>query len=160
MRDTTLCFLLRGGKILLAMKKRGFGKGKWNGVGGKAAAGEAVIETAVREAREEIGVALSPSALEKKAELTFVFPAKPEWNRLCHVFFARKWRGEPVESEEMRPQWFSADSLPFDLMWSDDLLWLPRALAGERLKARFHFTQSGGLKAHFIRRFPKGRRFS
>jgi len=33
MRKTTLCYLLRekDTQILLAMKKRGLGKGKWNG---------------------------------------------------------------------------------------------------------------------------------
>jgi hypothetical protein len=31
LRLTTLCYVRREGEILLAMKKRGFGKGKWNG---------------------------------------------------------------------------------------------------------------------------------
>ncbi len=35
MPQTTLCFLLKGDEILLALKKRRFGTGKWNGVGGK-----------------------------------------------------------------------------------------------------------------------------
>ena len=35
MQTETLCLLMRDNEILLAMKKRGFGVGKWNGVGGK-----------------------------------------------------------------------------------------------------------------------------
>ena len=35
MRQSTLCLLLKEKEILLAMKKRGFGAGKCNGVGGK-----------------------------------------------------------------------------------------------------------------------------
>ena len=35
MQQATLCILLNNDKILLAMKKRGFGAGKWNAVGGK-----------------------------------------------------------------------------------------------------------------------------
>jgi hypothetical protein len=31
LRLTTLCYVRREGEILLAMKKRGFGQGKWNG---------------------------------------------------------------------------------------------------------------------------------
>ena len=31
----TLVFLRNGSKVLLGMKKRGFGVGKWNGFGGK-----------------------------------------------------------------------------------------------------------------------------
>jgi hypothetical protein len=30
-----LCLFRKDGQILLAMKKRGFGAGKWNGYGGK-----------------------------------------------------------------------------------------------------------------------------
>ena len=43
----------QGGKeLLLAMKKRGFGAGKWNGVGGKidpAKGDKNIIEAAMRE---------------------------------------------------------------------------------------------------------------
>jgi hypothetical protein len=36
MRQTTLVFVFNEkNQILLAMKKRGFGEGKWNGAGGK-----------------------------------------------------------------------------------------------------------------------------
>eukprot|EP00056_Hartaetosiga_gracilis_P017259 m.6783 g.6783 ORF g.6783 m.6783 type:complete len:151 (-) comp5533_c0_seq1:454-906(-) len=39
-------------RILLGMKKRGFGKGKFNGFGGKLEKGETVEEAAVRELQE------------------------------------------------------------------------------------------------------------
>ena len=34
-KHLTLVFLRDGSKVLLGMKKRGFGAGKWNGFGGK-----------------------------------------------------------------------------------------------------------------------------
>ena len=75
MRQATLCFLLRerdgGPEVLLALKKQGFGQGKWNGIGGKVDAGERVQEAARREVAEEIGVEVGP--LEKVALLTFCF---------------------------------------------------------------------------------------
>ena len=42
LRNVTLCYLLdkKTGKVLIAMKKRGFGAGKLNGVGGKVEKGE------------------------------------------------------------------------------------------------------------------------
>lgn len=43
-------------KILLGMKKRGFGAGRWNGFGGKVLSGETIEETAKREIREEAGI--------------------------------------------------------------------------------------------------------
>ncbi len=59
MKHTTLLFLLKDNHILLAMKKRGFGAGRWNGVGGKIEAGETIVQAAVRECFEEIGVRAS-----------------------------------------------------------------------------------------------------
>ena len=52
----TLVLLREGTKVLLGMKKRGFGVGKWNGFGGKVEAGETVVEAAAREVNEECGL--------------------------------------------------------------------------------------------------------
>ena len=77
MKDTTLCLLVREGEVLLAMKKRGFGAGRWNGVGGKCLPGETIEQATVREAEEEIGVKINPVHLEKVATLSFYFPSRP-----------------------------------------------------------------------------------
>jgi hypothetical protein len=44
----TLLFARRPGQVLLGMKKRGFGAGKWNGFGGKIEAEETCEQAAVR----------------------------------------------------------------------------------------------------------------
>ncbi|MCR4311349.1 MAG: 8-oxo-dGTP diphosphatase [Candidatus Taylorbacteria bacterium] len=143
MKQTTLCFLVRKGEVLLAMKKRGFGVGKFNGVGGKVESGESVVQATIREAEEEIGVRIKQADAKQKAHLTFFFEGKPEWNQECHVFVVSKWASDPVETDEMRPEWFQVQNLPFDGMWIDDPLWLPRVLRGESLKASFVFDQEG-----------------
>ena len=56
MQEETLCFLTNNDKILLAMKKRGFGVGKWNGVGGKIKKEESIEQAVQRETKEEIMV--------------------------------------------------------------------------------------------------------
>lgn len=38
----TLVLVVQPGKVLLGMKKRGFGAGKWNGFGGKVEPGETI----------------------------------------------------------------------------------------------------------------------
>lgn len=135
---TTLCFPIRNGEILLGMKRRGFGAGKWNGFGGKVQPDESMLDAVARELREESG--LTAQRLEKVAEL--VFDDAPD-NKLieCHVFFAHEFSGTPTESDEMSPlRWFAKDDLPFALMWSDDELWLPSCLAGERIRAEYSFA--------------------
>lgn len=145
MRKATLCFLLRetsvGQEVLLAMKKRGFGQGKWNGVGGKVD-DESIELAAKRETNEEIGVEIVDP--ERVAILTFYFtdPEFQKWDQEVHVFIVRDWKGEPAESEEMKPQWYKYDDVPYDSMWADDEFWLPRVLVGERLKATFTFSDS------------------
>ena len=44
----TLAFIRDGDQLLLGMKKRGFGAGKWNGFGGKVDPGETILQGAVR----------------------------------------------------------------------------------------------------------------
>ena len=67
--ETTLALLRRENEILFGEKKRGFGKGKFNGVGGKIEQGETVEEAMIRETYEEIGV--RPTKFEKVGEITF-----------------------------------------------------------------------------------------
>lgn len=50
----TLCVLVNDDRVLLGMKKRGFGVGRWNGFGGKLELHETVEEAARREIFEEV----------------------------------------------------------------------------------------------------------
>lgn len=137
----TLCFLLREGEVLLGLKKIGFGKGKWNGIGGKVEEGETLLMSAVREINEEIHVLVKEEHLKKKAELLFRFTDEGGVSTEMegHVYLVREWIGEPAESDEMSPKWFKQNALPFSDMWEDDLHWLPEVLSEERLRGTFNF---------------------
>ncbi len=146
LRDATLMFLIKKEQgaitdICLAMKKRGFGIGRWNGVGGKVDKQDKTVEDgAKRETKEEIGVDIID--FYKIAELIFYFSHNHDWDQLVHVYFSEKWQGEPVESEEMDPKWFSLPEIPFQKMWPDDEFWLPEVLKGNFLKAVFKFGEN------------------
>lgn len=137
MRQATLLFLLKDNQILLAMKKRGFGIGKWNGVGGKSKDEENIFDTAVRETQEEINVI--PLNISQVATLNFYFKNKSEWDQQVLVFTTHEWKEDPSESEEMAPKWFNIKDIPFESMWADDPFWLPQILSGKKINASFTF---------------------
>lgn len=44
----SLVFIRKTTEVLLGLKKRGFGEGKWNGFGGKVEQGETIVQGATR----------------------------------------------------------------------------------------------------------------
>jgi ADP-ribose pyrophosphatase len=143
-----LCYLLdkKRSKVLIAMKKRGFGVGKLNGVGGKVEKGESIENALLRETREEVNVEIKE--FEKVAVIDFYFKdnsVNKDFNQKAHVFIAYKWEGEPTESEEMAPQWVDINMLPLEKMWSDDRYWLPEILSGKKLMAWFLFNNENNI---------------
>lgn len=149
LRQATLCFLIRGDEVLLAMKKRGFGVGKWNGAGGKKDGEETIEAAAEREVYEEIGVTVKD--LEQVAVINFYFPHNLDWGQQVHVYLAREWEGEPVESEEMLPKWFNKADIPFKDMWADDEHWLPQVLQGQKVEGDFIFGENEEILDHQLR---------
>ncbi len=146
MKKTTLCYPIRDGNVLLAMKKRGFGKGKWNGPGGKLQEGETIEETCCRETEEEIGVKIV--TLEDRGVIRFVFDRKPDWDNECRIYVATEIEGEPIESEEMKPAWYPIDEIPLRDMWEDDSVWLKGVLRGGNVNATFFFDSEGKMTGY------------
>ncbi|MBI5222192.1 MAG: 8-oxo-dGTP diphosphatase [Candidatus Magasanikbacteria bacterium] len=136
---SNLVYLLRGAdEVLLIMKKRDFGQGKWNGPGGKVTAGEDLIAAAQRELTEETGYIAA--YLQPAGFIEFVWPEdKKGWNQRCHIYTCRQFSGALRESEECLPQWFKFSQIPFDQMWEDDQHWLMDVLRGGVVQKRFFF---------------------
>lgn len=143
MNQATIGFLVREGKVCLGMKKRDFGKDKYNGFGGKVGnkeefKNETVEESLIREGTEEFGIVVTK--MKKAAELVY------EWkdgSKLVHVFVIEEWEGEPRESDEMRPEWFDIAKLPFEQMWDDDKYWVSDVLTGNMVKFKFVMGEDG-----------------
>lgn len=143
----TLCFVVRDGRILLGMKKRGFGEGRWNGFGGKLEPGESVEEGARRELREEAGI--EARSLRRRGTLTFVY-AHAGKEMEVRVFEVGGYDGVIAETEEMRPRWFAFADFPYDAAWPDDRLWMPLFLAGKDFEGTFTFSDYDTIVAHEI----------
>lgn len=144
----TLVFVKEPGKVLLGMKKRGFGQGRWNGFGGKVEKGETVVEGAKRELWEECGV--TANSLTRVGLINFEFEKDPVlWE--VHIFKTSDYTGIPTETEEMSPQWYSEDSVPFQQMWPDDHMWYPLMFQNKTFEAYFHFQGIDIILSHWIK---------
>ena len=145
----TLVLAIRGTDILLGMKKRGFGAGRWNGFGGKVEADESIEAAARRETKEECGIDIT--RMEGVGVHEFEFEKERGTILEVHVFRADAWHGEPVETEEMRPQWFPIDVIPYTEMWPDDRYWFPLFLAGKKFRTKFLFGDGDAVLEQDIR---------
>ncbi len=134
----TLAMVLTDTSILLGMKKRGFGEGRWNGFGGKVGDGESIEAAARREVTEEVGIV--PHDMEEVGVITFSFENE-EKELEVHIFMVRSYDGEPQESEEMRPKWFEIEKIPYEHMWPDDIYWLPLLIARKKFTGSFLFDR-------------------
>ena len=142
--ETTLCLIIKENKILLAKKKRGFGEGKYNGIGGKIKENETVEQAMIRETQEEIFV--TPTKYEKVGFIEFdeYYKGKKE-NVVFHLYIVYEYDGIISESDEMKPEWFDIDNIPYDKMLPDDKYWLPLILQGKKIKAYFNFDEEWNL---------------
>lgn len=131
----TLMLLIREKRLLLILKKRGLGAGKFNGPGGRVEPAETPRQAAIREVEEEVGV--TPSGIQEAGTLWFQFV--DGHSILGHVYTASAYSGTLQETDEAAPFWVPIDEIPYHNMWADDRIWLPLALSGKPFTGRFLF---------------------
>jgi 8-oxo-dGTP pyrophosphatase MutT (NUDIX family) len=108
--------LRRGRNVLLGLRQNtGFGNGMYHLPAGRTEPGETVLEAAIREAHEELGLKLRADQLE----LRYVMHAYFRAPRVGFYFAVREWNDEPLNAEpdkcaELR--WFALDALPDAMM--------------------------------------------
>ncbi|MET8006268.1 NUDIX hydrolase [Nonomuraea glycinis] len=90
--------LERAGEVLLCLRQgTGYRDGWFCLPSGHLDDGETVIECAIREAREEVGVSITPASLRPAAVLHHLSPeGKP---RVGFFFATSRWDGEAVNAE-------------------------------------------------------------
>ena len=130
-----LCFVRNRDRILLIRKKSGMGAGKINGPGGRVKADEHPADAAIRETEEETG--LRPGDVKRCGDLSFVF--RDGYSLYCTVFISHEFSGVMRNTPEADPFWCRADRIPYEEMWEDDVLWLPRLLEGKVFRGFFVF---------------------
>lgn len=145
--NTTLTFFIKGNKVLLGEKKRGFAKGTLNGIGGKQDPGETIEQAMIRECQEEVGV--TPKTYEQVGKIDFDLWYKTERaNMEMFVYKCYEYDGEFLETEEIIPAWFDQDKIPFKKMLEDDLLWVPNVLSGKKVLGKVKLGEQNEMISH------------
>ena len=119
MRNTTLCHIERGGKLLMmhrVKKAADENRDKWVGVGGKFEENESPDECLLREVREETGLTLTDWRC--RGVVTFV---SDTWEgEYMYLYTATGFAGTLRECDEGTLEWIDVDAVPALPLWEGD----------------------------------------
>lgn len=123
MRNSTLCYIERGGRYLMlhrVKKEKDQNRDKWIGIGGGFLEDESPEDCIRREALEETGLTLGE--LKLCSVVTFII----EGGECEHMFLfkCRDFSGELIDCDEGVLEWIEKDRL-YDLeLWEGDKIFL------------------------------------
>lgn len=138
MKNATLCYIFKDGKVLLQKKVKGkFGEGKWNGPGGKIKMLESPKRAAIREVFEETN--LKVKDLKECGMLRFEDEKRRSFS--VHVFTTNNFTGQPINKGEGVLEWFPIDDIPYHEMWEDDKVWMHHLFRGKKFRFQALFTE-------------------
>ena len=123
MKNTSLCYIRRGGEVLLmhrVKKERDENRDKWIGIGGKFEPGESPEECLLREVREESGLTLTRWRF--RGIVTFV---SDQWGtEYMHLFTADAFEGEIGPCDEGVLEWIDKSDFAALPQWEGDRIFL------------------------------------
>ena len=153
MKLATLCYLKKGGKILMLHRNRDsrdIHYGKWNGLGGKFELGENPEECVTREVLEESGLLIKRPEL--RGVLTFPrFKDEEDW--YAFVFVATEFSGEISSSQEGELHWIAEEQVPQLELWEGDHYFLSW-LQSDRFFSGTFVYKDGKLLQHSVVFYP------
>ena len=123
MKNTTLCYIRRGGDYLMLhriKKENDLNHDKWIGIGGKFEDKESPEDCLLREAYEETGLTLTD--YRYRGIVTFVSDRWP--TEYMHLFTADGYEGELKECDEGVLEWLPRNKLRELPHWEGDLIFL------------------------------------
>ncbi len=75
--------------------------------------------------------------------MDFHFTDKAEWDQRVMVYRIDEFDGEPIETEEMKPEWFKLDQIPYSQMWAGDDQWIPNVVDNRNFTGEIDFSDNG-----------------
>ncbi len=119
MKNTTLCYIQRGGQYLMlhrVKKENDLNHDKWVGVGGKFEPDESPDDCLRREVLEETGLTLT--RYRCRGVVTFL---SDEWEgEYMYLYTADGFVGELADCDEGTLEWVDIDRVPELPLWAGD----------------------------------------
>lgn len=129
--------------VLLGLQKSGKWEGYFNGFGGEILPDESIHDCARRELQEEAGIIAAEGDLTLYGKIHYVHQQHAFRPSAVYVYLYEKWDGKyPRDCELMVENYLftpSQSQIPFNKMPPNDILWLPRILNGEFVKAELTY---------------------
>jgi 8-oxo-dGTP diphosphatase len=114
--DVHLLLLNTDGQVLFGRRQNtGFRDGVWHVPAGHLEAGESVVQALIREAKEEVSIAIAP----EDVEFAHIMHNSSGGGRAAFFFIVRQWDGTPENREPEKCSevaWFPLDALPDPLI--------------------------------------------
>lgn len=159
MKEAVVCYLIKGSKITLGIRKKSSSSlavNKIAGIGGKLEKEETPEQALVREFIEEIGtdkhgaIVCKPISWLPKGQIRFTYDSNEhkKWEMHVHIFIITAWKGTPIETNEIKPITFSIKDIPYNRMFDDNVFWLPRVLNGDSINEHIHFSKDLSVHKH------------
>ncbi|MBI4037841.1 NUDIX domain-containing protein [Candidatus Curtissbacteria bacterium] len=137
----TVCLLVRGDEVLLCEKKKaGLGQGYLMGPGGKIEEGETSEGCAIRETVEEINVV--PRTLKLAGTIKFnYFHDRISETQEVDFYVVDKWEGGIEGTDEMIPEWFKKNEVPYERLLPANEKFIEPMLRGEFVTGTVTFDE-------------------
>lgn len=124
MKNTSLCYIRRGGEVLLmhrVKKQRDENRDKWIGIGGKFEPGESPEDCLLREVREETGLTLDD--WRYRGIVTFVLD--DSYTEYMHLFTSEAFHGTlKTDCDEGVLEWLPWERMTRLPIWEGDRIFL------------------------------------
>ena len=153
---TVVAYLLtEDGQVIMGKRKTEHGNGFISGLGGKIGdieglEKETADEALIRELEEEIGI--TPTQFKSYGLIKFLNPFKPHRNMQTIPYLITQWTGVIKKSTAILPVRFKLSEIPYDLMWKDNKIWVPKILARQVVFCTTLFGEDGEVQEY---RFEK-----
>jgi len=142
MKKASLVLIARNGWGLFGRKQGSpeIGEGTLNGPGGKMELiDKTILDCALRETWEELGIRLDKERMKKVSIITFYARGKPSFE--VHIYLTRFYRGKPRVTKSMIPERHRLALIPWGRFLESDKKWMPKLLRGKSFNANVYYRE-------------------